>query len=98
MGGPIDSAQTVIEFWHHKIVPSEFFSPDQKCLVAILMNSKFRVIGWDLISLGTLNESLAFTHVAGEALWCLQDPVYESVTLFSPSEPSLLRWLIQGEK
>jgi len=43
------------------------------------------------------SDAAIFSLVAGEALWCLQDPVYESVTLFSPSEPSLLRWLIQGE-
>jgi len=33
--------------------------PDQECLTSILLNVRYAVIGWNLVSLGTLTESIA---------------------------------------
>jgi DNA repair protein RadC len=33
--------------------------PDQECLTSILLNVRYAVIGWNLVSLGPLTESIA---------------------------------------
>jgi hypothetical protein len=34
-------------------------SPDQECVTSILLNAHYTVIGWNLVSLGTLTKSIA---------------------------------------
>jgi hypothetical protein len=39
------------------IATSAWFTPDQECLTSILLNVRYAVIGWNLVSLGTLTDA-----------------------------------------
>jgi hypothetical protein len=46
------------DFWQEHIATAAWFTPDQECLTSILLHIRFAVVGWGLISLGTLTESI----------------------------------------
>jgi DNA repair protein RadC len=45
-------------FWQEHVATSAWFTPDQECVISILLNVRCAVIGWNLVSLGTLTESI----------------------------------------
>jgi hypothetical protein len=60
---------------------SAWFTPDQECLTSILLNVRYAVIGWNLVSLGTLTESIAHPR---EVLTPCRDPSGWDSPLWSP--------------
>jgi DNA repair protein RadC len=54
----LDSPERIYDFWREHIATAAWFSPDQEFLTTILLNIRFAVVGWSLVSIGTLTESI----------------------------------------
>ncbi|MGN6642114.1 MAG: JAB domain-containing protein, partial [Verrucomicrobiota bacterium] len=50
-----DHAKLAVAYWHRHITNQPHFNPDVECLVALLLNSRRRIIAHHLISTGTLD-------------------------------------------
>src|SRR5690349_7054643 len=48
-----------VAYWREHIVTGPLFNPDVECFVTLLLNTKRRVRGHHLISIGSLNETIA---------------------------------------
>jgi DNA repair protein RadC len=55
----IDSPDLAAAFWRVHIVNKDWYNPDQEALVVLCLDAKQTLTSWSLISLGTVNESLA---------------------------------------
>ena len=55
----IDKPQLAVDYWHSHVVTAPHFNPDVECFVVILLNTRLRVRGHNVVSIGSLNESLA---------------------------------------
>ena len=54
----LDTPCRVVEFWNSTIAAAPWYDPERECVVAILLNTRFRPFGHSLVSVGTLNESI----------------------------------------
>ncbi len=52
---PSDAAK----YWQHHIAGSPQFNPDCECVAVLLLNTRLRVKGHHIVSVGTLNEAMA---------------------------------------
>ena len=55
----IDAPAKAFEFWQEVIAAEQTFEPDKEHLVAVLVNTKFKVTGYHVVSVGSVNESIA---------------------------------------
>jgi len=55
----IDAPAKAFEFWQEVIAAEQTFEPDKEHLVAVLVNTKFQVTGYHVVSVGSVNESIA---------------------------------------
>ena len=55
IGSPIDAAT----YWRQHIATAPQFNPDVECLAVLLLNTRLRVRGHHIASVGTLNEAMA---------------------------------------
>ena len=53
------SPETSAAYWFRNVALMPLFDPDKEHLVALMLNTKMRCFAWNLISVGTLNESAA---------------------------------------
>jgi DNA repair protein RadC len=51
--------QASAAYWHRTVALHPFFDPDKEHLVALMLNTKMKCFAWNMISIGTLNESVA---------------------------------------
>lgn len=58
-GIKIDSDSRAETYWRESVTQSAWYDPEREMLVAVLLNTKLATIGHSLVSLGTLNESIA---------------------------------------
>jgi DNA repair protein RadC len=56
---PMDSPKTACRLWREVIAVDPCHEPDKEHLVAVLLNAKLRMIGYHVVSVGSLNEALA---------------------------------------
>lgn len=56
----MDSPQVAVKYWKEVITSMPWYVPDREICVAITLNTRLRVTGHSLVSVGTLNES--FVH------------------------------------
>lgn len=56
-GGKLQTPEDTMEYWNTVIVPNLDLSKEN--LIVIALNSKFVPMGWNLASLGTVNECMA---------------------------------------
>ena len=56
---PMDSPEVACQFWREVVAVDPCHEPDKEHLVAVLLNAKFRMIGYHVVSVGSLNEALA---------------------------------------
>lgn len=56
---PIDTPQNAFVFWQDVVSQDSTFEPDKEHLVAILVDTKRRPICYHVVSVGSLNESIA---------------------------------------
>jgi len=54
----LETPEQAYAFWQEHVANSAWFTPDQECVISILLNVRCAVIGWNLVSLGTLTESI----------------------------------------
>lgn len=55
MGAPA----TAVEYWASVISKREWFDAEKEQLVVLLLNTRYDVLAFQLVSLGTINESIA---------------------------------------
>jgi len=55
----IDRAGVALEYWNNKIASSSWYDGDKEMLVVLLLDTRHNVIAHNLVSLGSLNESIA---------------------------------------
>ena len=55
----MDSPETASQFWREVLAVDPCHEPDKEHLVAVLLNTKLRMIGYHVVSVGSLNEALA---------------------------------------
>lgn len=51
--------QQAVDYWRKHIATAPHFNPDVECLAVLLLNVKMRVRGHHLVSIGSLNETVA---------------------------------------
>ena len=56
---PLDSPEKAHAFWGEIIAQDPGFEPDKEHLVAILLDTKMRPFGYHVVSMGTINETVA---------------------------------------
>ena len=54
-----DVPEKAVEYWRAHIATAPYFNPDVECLVVLLLTIKMRIRGHHLVSIGSLNETLA---------------------------------------
>ena len=54
-----DVPQQAVDYWRAHIATAPHFNPDVECLAVLLLNVKMRIRGHHLVSIGSLNETMA---------------------------------------
>jgi len=54
-----DVPEKAVEYWRGHVATAPHFNPDVECFVVLLLNIKMRIRGHHLVSIGSLNETLA---------------------------------------
>ena len=54
-----DLPHQAVDYWRAHIATAPHFNPDVECLAVLLLNVKMRVRGHHLVSIGSLNETVA---------------------------------------
>ena len=54
----VDTPETAAAYWHANLPPADWYDPDKEAFVVLLLNTRRRVLGHNLVSLGTLDSSL----------------------------------------
>lgn len=53
-----DSPQNAADYWQTHVAPAPYFNPDCECFVVLLLNTRRRIRGHHLVSIGTLDTIL----------------------------------------
>jgi DNA repair protein RadC len=48
-----------VAYWRSHVAKGQLFNPDVECFVVLLLNTKHRIRGHHLVSIGSLNETIA---------------------------------------
>ncbi len=54
-----DTPAQAVEYWRGNIATAPHFTAECECFAALLLNTKFRVRGHHLVSIGSINETMA---------------------------------------
>ena len=54
----LESPEAALKYWEEVITKMPWYIPDREVCVAITLNTRYRVTGHSLISIGSLNESI----------------------------------------
>ena len=55
----LDSPEAVVAAWHAQVAASPWFDPEKEHMVVFVLNTRYQLKGWSLVSMGTVNESMA---------------------------------------
>jgi len=55
----LETPESAFRYWQSVIIKMPWYIPDREICVAITLNTRLRVTGHSLVSIGTLNESIA---------------------------------------
>lgn len=55
----LDSPKDVLKFWQEFVVPSSWYDPEKEQMVVVIVTTRNRLRGWNLVSVGCLNETTA---------------------------------------
>ena len=58
----LDSPENAFKYWNDVITNAPWYIPDREVCVAIMLNTRLRVTGHSLVSVGTLNESIVHSR------------------------------------
>ena len=53
-----DSPAKCVDYWKERIEKSEWFDGEREMVVVLALNTKYRILGHSLVSLGSMNESI----------------------------------------
>ena len=53
-----DSPSSAVNYWKDRITKADWYDEEREMMLVLAVNTKYRIIGHALVSLGTLNESL----------------------------------------
>jgi len=53
-----DTPEKAVEYWHLHIATSPYFSPDSECFAVLMLNTRRRVKGHQLVTTGTMDTLL----------------------------------------
>jgi DNA repair protein RadC len=53
-----ETPEVAVEYWRAHIATASWYSNDQECSVAILLNTRLRILGHHLISIGILDQAI----------------------------------------
>ena len=51
----IDTPERAVEYWHANIATADWFDPAKEAFVVVVVNTRRRIIGHNLVTLGTLD-------------------------------------------
>jgi DNA repair protein RadC len=51
----IDTPERAVEYWHANIPHAEWFDPDKEAFIVMVLNTRRRILGHNLVALGTLD-------------------------------------------
>jgi DNA repair protein RadC len=54
----VDTPETVADYWRTNIPAADWYDPDKEAFIVLLLNTRRRVLGHNLVSQGTLDSSL----------------------------------------
>ena len=54
----LDSPEAVASAWRDEIASKPWYDPEKEHMVVFVLNTRYRLKGWHLASLGTVNESM----------------------------------------
>lgn len=57
---PCDLPHKVKELWDQYVTKSDWYDPDKEAVVVFLLNTRLNCIGFNLVSIGSLNEAMAY--------------------------------------
>ena len=55
----METPQDAVNYWQRHIADSPQFNPDCECLAVLVLNTKMRIKGHYIVSVGSLNETIA---------------------------------------
>ena len=55
---PVSSPYEIKSFWQQNIETADWFDREKECLIVLALDTKLKLKGWNLVSLGSLNESI----------------------------------------
>ena len=55
----MDSPGKAVEYWRHHIATTPHFNADVECVAVLVLNTRLRITGHHLVSIGTLDEAMA---------------------------------------
>lgn len=55
----LERPEDIVTFFRARIATAPSYEPDKEQLFVICLNTKLRLIGWNLVSLGSVNETVA---------------------------------------
>ena len=50
--------EDAVDYWRDTITKAPWYFPDREMAIALVLNTRYRILGHSLVSIGTLNESL----------------------------------------
>lgn len=53
-----DHAERCVDYWNQSVVTSNWFNPEREQLIVALLNTRLRVTGHSIVSIGTLSETM----------------------------------------
>jgi DNA repair protein RadC len=54
-----DTPERIVDFWRESVASDPRFNPEAECLVAVLLNTRRKITGYVLLSIGTKDTLLA---------------------------------------
>ena len=72
----VNTPDHAVDYWRQNIATMPWFNPDCECLAVLILNTKLRVRGHHLVSIGSLNETSAhpreiFRVAVAAAAYCV---------------------------
>jgi DNA repair protein RadC len=55
----IDAPEICAQFWRETVTGSQWFDPRKEAMVVLLLSTRYNLEGFTLVSLGSVNESIA---------------------------------------
>lgn len=54
-----DAPELCVQYWHQNIATRDWFDDRKEQLIVLLLNTRYNVEGYSLVSMGSVNESIA---------------------------------------